>query len=121
MKTEKCNFSERLVTLEGMMTFCTTENGRHALDFMNCEDADMEAFEIRCKVQGMRDGNVYITELPKALHSRSTLLRKAAHGRLSATKDEAYQLTLKVFKREGLDVKETMLREAIELINNVKL
>ena len=53
--------------------------------------------------------------------ANSTLLRKAAHGRISATRDEAYQLTLKVFKREGLDVKETMLREAMELINNVKL
>lgn len=53
--------------------------------------------------------------------ANSTLLRKAAHGRISATRDAAYQLTLKVFKREGLDVKETMLREAIELINNVKL
>ena len=49
------------------------------------------------------------------------LLRKAAHGRISATRDEAYQLTLKIFKREGLDVKEALLREAVELINNVKL
>lgn len=55
------------------------------------------------------------------LRANSTLLRKAAHGRISATRDEAYQLTLKVFKREGLDVKETMLREAIDLINNVKI
>ena len=54
------------------------------------------------------------------LRANSTLLRKAAHGRISATRDEAYQLTLKVFKREGLDVKETMLREAMDLINNVK-
>ncbi len=38
-----------------------------------------------------------------------------------ATKDGAYQLTLKVFKREGLDVRETLLREATELINNVRL
>ena len=49
------------------------------------------------------------------------LVCEAAHGRISATRDEAYQLTLKIFKREGLDVKETMLREAMELINNVKL
>ena len=55
------------------------------------------------------------------LRANSTLLRKVAHGRISATRDEAYQLTLKVFKREGLDVKETMLREAMDLINNVKL
>ena len=52
--------------------------------------------------------------------ANSTLLRKAAHGRISATRDEAYQLTLKVFKREGLDVKETFAREAMELISNVR-
>lgn len=55
------------------------------------------------------------------LRVRSVLLRKAAHGRISATKDEAYQLTLKVFKREGLDVRETMEREAHELLSNVRL
>lgn len=62
----------------------------------------------------------YVPSKPR-VRANSTLLRKAAHGRISATRDEAYQLTLKVFKREGLDIKETMLREAIELINNVKL
>lgn len=51
--------------------------------------------------------------------AQSTLLRKAAHGRISATKDGAYQLTLKIFKREGLDVRETLTREAFELINHV--
>jgi hypothetical protein len=43
-----------------------------------------------------------------------------AHGRLSATRDAAYQLTLKVFKCEGVDVRETLRREAQELIDNVK-
>ena len=61
----------------------------------------------------------YVASKPR-VRANSTLLRKAAHGRISATRDEAYQLTLKVFKREGLDVKETMLREAMDLINNVK-
>ena len=62
----------------------------------------------------------YVASKPR-IRANSTLLRKAAHGRISATRDEAYQLTLKVFKREGLDVKETMMREALELINNVRL
>ena len=34
--------------------------------------------------------------------------------------DEAYKLTLKIFKREGLDVRATLMREAMELIDNVK-
>ena len=62
----------------------------------------------------------YVPNKPR-VRANSTLLRKAAHGRISATRDGAFQLTLKIFKREGLDVKETMLREAMDLINNVKL
>lgn len=62
----------------------------------------------------------YVANKPR-VRANSTLLRKAAHGRISATRDEAYQLTLKIFKREGLDVKETLIREALELINNVRL
>lgn len=61
----------------------------------------------------------YVTTKPR-VRANSTLLRKAAHGRISATRDGAYQLTLKVFKREGLDVKETFAREAMELISNVR-
>jgi len=73
------------------------------------------------QLQLMRNATFdYVTNKPR-VKANSTLLRKAAHGRISATRDEAYQLTLKIFKREGLDVKETLLREAVELINNVKL
>ncbi len=61
----------------------------------------------------------YVANKPRQ-RANSQLLRKAAHGRISATRDEAYQLTLKVFKREGLDVRETLMREAMELISNVK-
>ena len=70
--------------------------------------------------QLMRSGSFFFTPGKPRVRANSTLLRKAAHGRISATKDEAYQLTLKVFKREGLDVKATLMREAMELINNVR-
>ena len=74
----------------------------------------------RGQLQQLRNGAFdYVANKPR-LRAKSTLLRKVAHGRLSATQDEAYQLTLKVFKREGLDVRETLLHEALELINNVK-
>ena len=77
--------------------------------------------QVNGKLQLMRDSTVYFQAEKIRVRANSTLLRKAAHGRISATRDGAFQLTLKIFKREGLDVKETMLREAIELINNVKL
>jgi hypothetical protein len=70
-------------------------------------------------LQQLRNGAFdYVANKPR-VRANSTLLRKAAHGRISATRDEAYQLTLKVFKREGLDVRQTMMREAVELLNNV--
>jgi hypothetical protein len=64
MKKNKKNI-KREVTLEGMMTFGMLETGLRALDFECCEDVEMEQFITKCKVQGMRDGNVYLTELPK--------------------------------------------------------
>ena len=63
--------SEKNVTLEGMMTFGKLENGLHTADFMCCEDAFLEPFRGKCKVQLMRDGNVYITELPKRVRNKA--------------------------------------------------
>lgn len=69
----------------------------------------------------LRNGSFdYVAGKPR-VRANSTLLAKAAHGRISATKDGAYQLTLKVFKCEGLDVRETFARESFELIQNVHL
>ena len=50
--------------VEGLMTFGKLETGQRTLDFECCEDVAAEAFNGRFKVQGMRDGNVYMSELP---------------------------------------------------------
>ena len=52
------------VMLDGYMAV-GQENNLHILDFMCCEDVKMEAFTGKCKVELMRDGNVYISEIPK--------------------------------------------------------
>ena len=70
-------------------------------------------------LQQLRNGAYDYVACKSTRRAHSTLLRKAAHGRISATRDGAYQLTLKVFKREGLDVKATLTREAFDLIDNV--
>ena len=68
------------------------------------------------KGQLMRDGTFDFSPLPPQRRRRGTLLKKVAHGRLSATKDGAYLLTLKVFKHEGLDAAKVMAKEAMEAI-----
>ena len=53
---------ERTTTVDGMMTFGKTDNGLNILDFKASEYVEISAFKATCFVQGMRDGNVYITE-----------------------------------------------------------
>ena len=55
--------NEKEITLDGLMTIGRVENMIHA-EFMCCEDVN------NCKVQLMRDGNVYITELPKRVKNK---------------------------------------------------
>ena len=62
--------TRREITLNGMMTFGQTESGMHVMDFECCEDTELEEVVTKCKVQRMRDGNVYITELPRRIKSK---------------------------------------------------
>ena len=75
MKTNRYNnrTNESEMTLDGMMTFGKCENGLRFADFECCEDVEMEPFVGDCKVQVMRDGNVYITERPKRIRNRALL------------------------------------------------
>ena len=63
--------------------------------------------------QQMADGTFDFVRKPQ-LKPKSTLIKKLAHGRLSATIDGAIQLTLKVYKTEGLNIKEAIIKEAKE-------
>ena len=115
----------KAISINGVAVVCRDENNRvNNIQFLP-DNEFAQVLEQGSLTHGQLQmlRNAAFDYVPRKAPQRanSTLLRKAAHGRISVTRDEAYQLTLKVFKREGLDVKETMLREAIELINNVKL
>ncbi len=60
--------------VEGMMAFGKLENGQRTLDFECCEDVAAEAFHGDFRVQGMRDGNVYMTEKPRR-HKNKPIFR----------------------------------------------
>ena len=63
--------TERQVTLDGMMTFGMLENGLKTADFQCCEDVEMDTFSGTFKVQGMRDGNVYMTQQSKRVRNKA--------------------------------------------------
>lgn len=60
----------------------------------------------------------YVANKPR-VRSNALLIRKARHGRLSGTKDKAYQLTLKVFAVEGIDWQRAFVVEPIETMTDL--
>lgn len=60
----------------------------------------------------------YVANKPR-VRSNALLIRKAKHGRLSGTKDKAYQLTLKVFATEGIDWQKAFVEEPIEVMTDL--
>ena len=63
--------TEKLVSLDGLMSIGMLENGQITADFMCCEDVEMEAFSGNFKVEGKRDGNVYMIEKPKRRRNKA--------------------------------------------------
>lgn len=63
--------SERQVTLDGMMTIGMLENGLRIADFQCCEDVLLDEFSGTFKVEGKRDGNVYMTQRPKRIRNKA--------------------------------------------------
>ena len=51
--------------------------------------------------------------------SQSKLIKKLAHGRVSKTKDNAVQLTLKVYSDEGVNIGKALITEAREAADAV--
>ena len=69
-KTIKNNKVLESVTVDGIMTFGELENGLRTADFSCCEDVQMEPCVANFRVQMMRDGNVYMTELPRRIRNK---------------------------------------------------
>lgn len=57
--------------VDGLMVFGLMESGLRTLDFECCEDVEAEPFKGDFHVQGMRDGNVYMTEKPKRIRNKA--------------------------------------------------
>ena len=79
---------DHITTLNGMMTFGIIDNRQHILDFVNTGYAEMDPFIADCKVQAMRDGNVYITEKPRRIRGKA--LFREDNASLTLGRDHRY-------------------------------
>ena len=109
--------SKREITLDGLMTISKFEDGTHAAEFMCCEDVRTEHFSGRFKVQGMRDGNVYMEELPKRKRNRPIF--REDNSSLSLGKDGRFYFCFSMSKHHIEELPEELVRQASVIAKKV--
>ena len=102
--------TKRDVTLDGLMTIGRLENEALHAEFMCCEDVVLEGVVTRCKVQVMRDGNVYLTELPKRVRNKPLL--REDNSSLTLGRDGKYYFRFVLGEELADALPETLCREA---------
>lgn len=75
----------------------------------------VQRFRANGVAQQMTDGTFDFVARPWR-RSQSVLIKKLTHGRVSKTKDDAIQLTLKVYRHESINVTTAIKREAAEAV-----
>jgi len=108
---------EDQVTLNGMMVFSKTSNGLNIADFECCEDVNLRPYTAKCKVQRMRDGNMYITELKKRIRNKPIF--REDHSSLSLGRDGVYHFTFRLPAALVEQLPEKLAHEALMITQKV--
>lgn len=108
--------NEKEITLDGLMTIGRVENMMHA-EFMCCEDVRIDAAVTNCKVQVMRDGNVYITELPKRIKNKPMF--RDDNCSLSLGRDGRYYFVFSLPEQLVNELPKELVRQASAIAQKV--
>ena len=110
------------------MTFIKWANGQHTADFECCDKVKMEPYSAICKVQTMRDGNIYITQLPKRIRGKAmfrddnSTLTLGRDGRyyfvFTMPKDMVHKLPM-LLVRQASAIAQKVIRELLTLNTNL--
>jgi len=111
---------EKIVSISGVSVVTTDQNNRVVNIQFLPDDEFKPVLEqgstTKGQLQLMRNATFdYVANKPR-VRSQSLLIRKARHGRVSGTRDNAWQLTLKVFATEGIDWQRAFVEEPIEVM-----
>ena len=108
---------EKQESVEGFMTIDELETGLKTLDFQCCEDVQMEEFKGKFNLHGMRDGNVYATEIPKRIYNEAIF--REDHSSLSLGKDKKYYFYFRLPEDKVALLPKTLVREAQRIARKV--
>ena len=116
---KKIYFSlESQVTLDGMMTFGMVDKILHTADFVPTEYMEVEPWMALCKVQCMRDGNVYVTELPKRVRNKP--IYREDNATFSQGQNKRWYFYFSLDEEELPQVPEELVRQAKAIAKKVK-
>ena len=104
-------------SLDGMMTVSQLEDGRNAADFMCCENVEMEPFSGTFKVQGMHDGNLYMTEKPK--RKRNQPLFREDNSSLSHGHDDYWYFVFRIENSRIGELPGLLIKQASVIANKL--
>ena len=113
----------KTIQINGVAVATTDENNRVTNIQFLPDDELAAVLERGSKTSGqlqmLRNASFdYIANRPR-IRNNSLLIRKAKHGRVSGTRDKAWQLTLKVFAEEGIDWQKAFVVEPIEVMTDL--
>ena len=99
------------------MTIGMLENGLKIADFMCCEDVEMEAFSGTFKVEGKRDGNVYMTEKPKRIRNKAIF--RDDNASLSQGQDKRWYFYFSLDEDQLEQLPDKLVRQASAIAQKV--
>ena len=109
--------TKRQVTLDGLLTLGMLENGLRIVDFMSCEDVEMEAFSGTFKVECKRDGNVYMTQKPKRIRNKAIF--RDDNASLSQGQDKRWYFYFSLDEEQLDQLPEKLVRQASAIAQKV--
>ena len=109
--------TNRQVRLDGQMNIGMLEDGRHTADFMCSEDVQMQPFSGTFKVQGMRDGNMYLTEKPR--RKRNKPLFREDNSSLSKGADGRYYFVFSLDEARAYELPQLLVCQASNIASKI--
>lgn len=99
------------------MTIGMLENGLRTADFMCCEDVEIGVFSGTFKVEGKRDGNVYMTEKPK--RTRNKAIFRDDNASLSQGQDKRWYFYFSLDEDQLEQLPEKLVHQASAIAQKV--
>ena len=113
----------KIISIDGMVVV-TTDETNQVVNIQFCPDDELapvleQGSRTHGQLQQLRNGAFDFVSNKPRMRARSQLIRKVAHGRLSGTRDKAFQLTLKSFASETIDWQRAFVEETVDIMTDL--